>query len=81
MTNRSSASDRTQPIHARVDACAADCGAASITASERDLIRDSAGGILVTLGTMFAGSPVFNAHIDHATAKMLVALGKKLQRK
>ena len=83
MTNRSfPSSDRTQPAHACCDVCAPDCGEETvISASERDLIKDGAGSVLVTLGAMFAKSPVFREHIDAATANMLVSLGKKLKRK
>ncbi len=81
MTHRSVPhSHRTQPVCACRDVCAPQYEEAQ-EMTEREIIKDSAGNVLIAFGAMFAGSPVFRAHIDRSTAEMLVSLGKKLKRK
>jgi hypothetical protein len=60
--------------------CAPECEEAVVSAPERDLIKVQTGNVLITLGAMFAQSPLFRGHIDTNTADMLVSLGKKLKK-
>ena len=81
MSNCSSSnSAKTQPTYA----CREDCSCAEETTvgvSELELLQNQTGNVLVTLGALFAESPIFRNHIDKSTANMLVSLGRKLKRK
>ena len=81
MTNRSlPRSTQTQPVHACCDTCAPNHEDAVVSVSERDLVKRQTGSVLIALGAMFSGSPIFREHVDESTANMLVSLGRKLKK-
>lgn len=51
-----------------------------ISTSQRNLVTQQTGSLLVTLGKMFITLPAFNNHIDSDTGELLIDIGRKLKK-